>query len=558
MRWEKIKPCWIFYILVAPLLVACETLPSRNISVSEDIQQAIDEGITSAEISQDTPLPPEVSAALLPAININMPQADEAQLEPRFDVKVRRVLARDFFLSLVEGTPYNVMIHPGLSGYISLDLKNVTVPEVMELVRRMHGYDYEREGNVYQVLPNALRSKMFHVNYLNVKRSGKSEMWASSGQISANVSGDDNGGNNGSSGSAIGSSINTQSESDFWVSLADSLNQLLGDQEGRSVTVNAQSGLLMVRAMPGELYDVEQFLAIIQQVVQRQVILEARILEVELSDSFQAGINWASLQNSSGELGLFGLGSRGSFTGSSLSTNTASSPPTSLANSNSSLAATKGSGLFTLGLNTSDFSLFIDLLKTQGDVQVLSSPRVSTVNNQKAVIKVGFDEFFVTGIDSDVSGLSGNQNLSVELTPFFSGVALDVTPQISDEGQIVLHVHPSVSNVDEQVKNITSTDGTISLPMAVSTIRESDSIIRADNGQVVVIGGLMQNNIRDEQTSIPVLGSIPILGALFRHTKKEKYKSELVILIKPVVVDEDGKQWSDDLKRSSKLLQGLD
>ncbi|MCK5640440.1 MAG: pilus (MSHA type) biogenesis protein MshL, partial [Gammaproteobacteria bacterium] len=202
-------------------------------------------------------------------------------------------------------------------------------------------------------------------------------------------------------------------------------------------------------------------------------------------------------------------------------------------------------------------SLFIDLLKTQGDVQVLSSPRVSTVNNQKAVIKVGFDEFFVTGIETDVSGTTGNTNVSAELTPFFSGVALDVTPQISEDGQIVLHVHPSVSEVNEQVKNITTTVGNLSLPLAASTIRESDSIIRAANGQVVVIGGLMQNSTRDEQSSVPILGSIPVLGALFRHKKKIKYKSELVILLKPVIVDESGQQWSDELKRSSSVFKNM-
>ena len=554
---------WVLYMLLVPLLAACATTSSRDGSTLLEMQKAVNEGIDSAEAQQNIKPPLAVSAALLPAININVPMADEAQLEPRFDVKVRRVRARDFFLSLVEGTPYNVMIHPKLSGYISLDLKNVTVPEVMQLVRRVHGYDYEREGSVYQVLPNALRSKMFHVNYLDVKRVGTSQMWASSGQISASVSGDGNGnsganGSSGGSGSAIGSSINTTSESDFWMSLASSLKQLVGDEEGRSVTVNAQSGVVMVRAMPGPLYDVEQFLAIIQQVVQRQVIIEARILEVELSDGFQAGINWASLQNDSGEQGLFGLGGRGSFSGSTTSLATASGSPSALAGSNSSSLGSSIGGLFTLGLNTPDFSLFIDLLKTQGDVQVLSSPRVSTVNNQKAVIKVGFDEFFVTGIETDVSGAAGNVNVSAELTPFFSGVALDVTPQISEDGQIVLHVHPSVSEVNEQVKNITTTAGTMSMPLAASTIRESDSIIRAANGQVVVIGGLMQNSTRDEQSSVPVLGRIPILGALFRHTKKTKYKSELVILLKPVVVDADGRQWSDEIKRSSTMLQAME
>ena len=199
------------------------------------------------------------------------------------------------------------------------------------------------------------------------------------------------------------------------------------------------------------------------------------------------------------------------------------------------------------------------MLKSQGDVQVLSSPHVSTVNNQKAVIKVGSDEFFVTSIDTDTTtaGIAGTTNISVELEPFFSGVALDVTPQIGQEGDIVLHIHPAVSEVREQTKNVSTTLGTLTLPLAASTIRESDTVIRAANGQVVVIGGLMQNASQDEDASVPLLGDIPFIGGLFRHTKKSTRKSELVILLKPIVVDVNGTAWQNQLQRSSSSIRDM-
>ena len=206
-------------------------------------------------------------------------------------------------------------------------------------------------------------------------------------------------------------------------------------------------------------------------------------------------------------------------------------------------AASAFGGVFSLALNAgSDFSAFIEVLKTQGDVQVLSSPQISTVNNQKAVIKVGTDEFFITDVQSDTSTTTATASTqsNVELTPFFSGVALDVIPQISENGEIILHIHPTVSTVTEQTKNISvATGSSLSVPLAVSSIRESDSIIRAKSGQVVIIGGLMQNSVESRVSKVPLLGDIPLLGALFRHTQEITKKSELVILLKPVVMDTD-------------------
>ena len=290
-----------------------------------------------------------------------------------------------------------------------------------------------------------------------------------------------------------------------------------------------------------------------QDVVQRQVILEAKILEVSLSDGYQAGINWAGLVGNATDNLILGQTGGGSYfeDGSSIiDGNTGNLNPLAPTAVDGTATSAFG-GVFTAAVNIAgDFTAFIELLKTQGDVQVLSSPRISTVNNQKAVIKVGTDEFFVTDVQTSTTTATATttQN-NVELTPFFSGVALDVIPQISEDGDIILHIHPTVSEVKEQVKDIgVSSDTELTVPLARSTIRESDSIVRARSGQVVVIGGLMQNVRRDESAGVPVLGDLPVVGGLFRHQRQAVRKSELVILLRPIVV-ENGREWHEQLRR---------
>jgi len=303
---------------------------------------------------------------------------------------------------------------------------------------------------------------------------------------------------------------------------------------------------------------VSQYLRATQNIIERQVILEAKILEVELSDGFQSGVNWSALgKGNNGDsiiAGQFGGSSVFSSGVSNLQGQTDVLNPNNLAGIRSDVASAFG-GMFAMSLDIGDFTGFLEFLETQGDVHVLSSPRVSTVNNQKAVIKVGTDEFFVTDVNTNsntsTSGSSTNQSVNVELTPFFSGVALDVIPQISDDDVVTLHIHPSVSEVSERVKQLSlTTTSQLSVPLALSKIRESDSIVRARSGQVVVIGGLMQNQTRDITSSVALLGDLPLIGGLFRHKQQVTRKSELVILLRPIVVNNDS-VWADEVNKST-------
>ena len=557
--------------LALSMLSSCASHPPRGGSVAKEINKSLAESEKQALAAQQQPVapPPEVSAALLPPLNVEFSGLGQAPIERRFDITVNRAPARSFFMSLVKDTPYNMVMDPAVKGKISLSLKNVTINEVMEMVRNVYGYEYKRTANGFEVLPATLRSQVFKLDYLNVKRTGLSNVRVSSGQVSStknNDSGSSSQNNNddaNSSGSGrnetvSGSQVSTRSESDFWSELAMALRAIIGTADGRKVVINAQSGILVVRAMPAELRAVTEYLQATQSVIQRQVILEAKILEVELSDGFQSGVNWAAMGrgNNSNRViaGQFG-GSTVFDTGvSNLQGQTDALNPGNLPDIRSDVASAFG-GMFAMSLDIGDFTGFLEFLQTQGDVHVLSSPRVSTVNNQKAVIKVGTDEFFVTDVDSQnntsTTSTTTNQTVDIQLTPFFSGVALDVIPQISENNVVTLHIHPSVSDVTERIKQININEANqLTIPLALSTIRESDSIVRARSGQVVVIGGLMQNQTKDTIASVPLLGDLPLVGGLFRHKQQTTHKSELVILLRPIVVDGD-KTWVDEVKKTT-------
>jgi len=326
-------------------------------------------------------------------------------------------------------------------------------------------------------------------------------------------------------------SIETRSKSDFWKTLKETLEAIVGQGAGQSVVLNSQAGVVVVRAMPQKLREVAEYLDITQNAVNRQVILEARILEVSLNSQFQSGINWQ----------LAGL-------------NIAGSPPP-IDSMSMFVPVLRGKA------TAKDFEGVIELLRKQGTVQVLSSPRISTLNNQQAVIKVGEDQFFVTDFNNTTTTATAVTNQqNINLTPFFSGIALDVTPQISAQGEITLHIHPVISKVMQRTVEVqlgSSSRGQdrISLPTAASTVRETDSIVRAENGQIIVLGGLMQTEVMRKRNGVPIASSIPLIGKATQGITDEVIKSELVILLKPVVATKQA--WKKELAKSRKNLDEL-
>ncbi len=559
------------FLAVTVLIAGCAANSNkpgkRSDATFAAISNALEEAKNSAALPSTAGSPPkEVSDALLPNYKPGVPvKFKPVAHEERFDITVNRMSARSFFMSLVKDTPINMVVHPQVKGSISLNLKSVTVDEVLEVARDVYGYEYQKNRAGYFVLPARLQSKIFNVSYLNVSRDGMSNTRVTSGQFTTaegtgNRGGAGNNNNNvnrqgGNSSQTFASSrIATVSKSDFWKDLENTVKTIIGNDEGRSVVVSPQSGLVVVRAMPGQLRDVESFLKSAQANLHRQVIIEAKVVEVQLNDDHQTGINWAKIDQG---------GSRDSF-GSQFEiidgdSELINSTGDFLLGGVTGTNSLQGFGnLFAVGAASDDFAFIIRLLDQQGDVNVLSSPRVSTVNNQKAVIKIGSDEFFVTEVSSTTTtGTSTTTTPEIILTPFFSGIALDVTPQINENKDVILHIHPTISEVVDQVKDITIAGQDQSLPLAFSTVRESDSVVRARSGQVIVIGGLMQESASDTVGGVPGLRNIPVLGHLFRQTKRVSKRSELVILLKPIVISDSGYAWQSELSRISDRIEKL-
>jgi len=512
------------------------------------VATAIEEAVSQIESTQPT-VTSEVDDHLLAGADFAEPQDD------RFDIDVVGVNAKEFFSSLVAGTGLNIVVHPNVKGAISLSLQAVTVDEVLRVIRDIYGYEYRFSNSIYTIFPREMQTQIFTIDYLDVERRGVSDTSVVVSKIESNQTKNSN--SNGIASQqnerqteVSGTRVNTRTYNDFWKSLQHSIRSIIGLNEvlpggladaapnasGRNVMTNPQAGMVVVKALPKELAMVREFLERSQLSIQRQVILETKILEVQLNDSFSAGINWNAI---SGQL----MAARNtSEFGQNFTITTASEAVGEVVSS-------------VVGVN--DISTLLSLLETQGSVQVLSSPRVSTVNNQKAIIRVGSDEFFVTGVSSsstsNASSTTSTPNL--ELSSFFSGIALDVTPQIAEDGSVILHVHPVVSSVTDQTKNITVGGQQFSLPLAFREVRESDSIVRAHNGQVVVLGGLMKETLVDSNGKRPVVGDIPLINSLFKTKNYKRMKAELVILMKPIVVD--GESWANQLDGARSRVRAL-
>ncbi|ART79241.1 pilus (MSHA type) biogenesis protein MshL [Oceanisphaera avium] len=528
----RLKPLAI--ALLSTTLVACVSPPDGSLP-----KAALDDALN---VRADA-LPQDVEQELL---NVSS-QTRSPALAPRqrrFNIAANNVEAKSFFNALASQHGISIAVHPDVAGTISLNLRQATLSDTLAALSQLYGYGIEHKNGVYQVFPNGVRTQTFNVNYLMLTRTGQSQTAISGSSLNNSES------NNSNSRSSTTNTnhnndatrITTESTNDFWQDLETALTRLIGENEQRVVITNPQAGLVTVRATPDELAMVKDFLSQAERQLKRQVVLEARIIEVELNDGYEQGIDWNNLQAGTGA----NISPPHRVTGTTVKPYPGFLSP---------IGDMLGGGVV-FNFTDGNFSTMINLLQTQGEVNTLSNPRIATSNNQKAVIKVGTDEYFVTNftLESTTSS-NGNvqQSPDIELKPFFSGISLDVTPQISDDNRVLLHIHPTVSEVTDGDKRIDFGSGAITLPLARSTVRESDTIVEARSGEMIVIGGLMQEKQRETTSGVPVLSSIPLLGNLFKNRSVGNLKSELVILLRPIVVADN--TWGNELQRSRDLLE---
>lgn len=558
----------LFCLALTAALSACAPPPAPR-----SIDPAIHAEIDAAGERKRVAPPPAVDQALLPPPRVDMPLLGGQAAEPRFDLSVSNAPATQVFNSIVSGTRYSMLVHPSVSGNLSLNLKDITIREALDAIREIYGYDFKMEGTRIFVHPAGLQTRVFQVNYLPGQRRGLTDVRVQSGAVSDAAPATGASGTAPVTGQATtsrsleSSRVTTQQQSDFWADLRTALSAIVGGGEGRSVVVTPGSGVVVIRALPHEIRAVEQYLRATKVAVERQVMLEAKIVEVTLSSGFQSGINWAAFSRGGLSVGQVGAGTllqprgdgRIQATGAgAITVNDDGTRTVTNASLHSfagrDIANRSGSGVFGLALATTNFSALLTFLESQGNVQVLSSPRIATINNQKAVLKVGTDEFFVTNVSSTATttGSATTTAPTVTVQPFFSGIVLDVTPQIDEANNIILHIHPSVSEVTESTRviNLGGQIAELRLPLAKSTVSETDSIVRVTDGNIVAIGGLMSVDIRDNR------GGLPGAPDAVRNTNRSLAKKELVILLKPTIIESD-REWERDLRHTRERLDGM-
>jgi MSHA biogenesis protein MshL len=451
--------------------------------------------------------------------------------ERLYSLSYREAEVRDVLMAFARESSYNIIVDPEVSGKITVDLKKVTLSRALDSLLKPLGLDYKQEGRFILVVKPKMETRMYNLNYLAVNRSGISVVRGSggAGPSTTTTSG---GVATQTSGTTVVSEVKSEEITNLW-------NEIEGrDKDGKlddkvktglrallsekgSLAVNKLACTLMVTDLPRNLDVVEKFLQQVERTVNRQVIIEAKILEVTLNDRFQMGIDWRFLPQmaSAG----FGWGGNQNLTGT-----TGTIPP-----SWQVPPATTG---LQAGIATLQFAAMVDLLSQQGQVNVISSPRVSTLNNQKSIIKAAVEEvYFEISISTSTGGppiiTATPRNVTI-------GVILNVTPQIDDDGNILLDIQPSVTEEvtrRTQQVGVTTNNQAINTEAPVVSVRQAQTVARVRDGQTIVIAGLIRERKRNQDTGIPGLMDIPLLGYLFRNTAEVKEKSELVIMITPKI-----------------------
>lgn len=410
---------------------------------------------------------------------------------------------REVLLMLVRGTPFSVVPDPAVEGQFAGELKNVTLRQALEYILQPLGLDYSIQDTFIRVFRRRLETRFFDINYVTTRRSGSRSLGASSAAEPRQPVPGVSTGATATAGDALLAGSSTQvsgsDRGDVFDDIAAGVQTLLSP-EGR-FNIDRKAGLLQAHDLSERLDRVALYLEAVQSRINRQVQIQARVLEVELNDDFTAGVNWdLVLKQASSSLGV-----------------------------TQTLAPALASGV-TLSVKIKDFSALVRALGTQGRVNVLSSPHVTAMNNEPAVMRIGTqDVFFVT--TSQVDATTGRV-LQTTVTPqsITEGITLSVTPQIASDGVIHLNISPSITErTGEAVSRLGDT-------VPVLSVRETDTLVRVLQGDTIVLGGFMQDRATVAREKIPLLGDIPGIGGVFRKESRTRHKTDLVILLTPTIM----------------------
>lgn len=433
-------------------------------------------------------------------------------MDELYSFSLREADVKDILRAIAKQTDYNVVIEPDVRGLTTVDLKNVTLAKALEYILDPLNFQYKIEDRTIYVSRPKLETRVFYLNYIALRKRGQSTVtWKSGG-------GQTTTGTGGTTGSTQEKAIEivNLTDSDIWQNITDSLKTMVSP-EGNYI-INRAAFFVMVTDYPRQLKRVSALFEAMEGVIHRQIMIEAKIVEVILNDASREGVNWQFINT---RIGGF---ARISGTQALPGTVTVGAP-------NQLFRFFVGSPSGEGDLNIAN--TFIDLLKTQGEVKTISNPKIQTLNNQRAIIK---DTTQLVYFDSQQSGQTVG-GLATYTTQFVNiGIILDVIPQIDDKNNIVLNIHPAYSLLQGYENSPSATGGRVPI---IST-RETDTVVRVKDGETVIIGGLIYERKEDKKTGIPGAMSVPLLGALFRLTEESLDRRELVVFLTPrIIYDQD-------------------
>jgi general secretion pathway protein D len=477
--------------------------------------QAVDKGHVDS---------PPVSKADIPSLVQRVPVLEAPRAsEPleTYSVVVTDVPVRDMLFALARDAKINVDVHPSVTGNVTLNAIDQTLPQLLDRIARQADVRFTQEGDTLQVEQDVAFLRNYKIDYVNMSRDNSSAVSVATQIATTGAAAGDAGGGGGSNNSTT--AVNSTSNHRFWSTLEHNIRAILGEavdaaatEGSAAVIVNAESGILSVRATTREHQQIQTFIDQVQVSAQRQVLIEATVVEVTLNDDYQLGVDWS----------LIASGAGWSVDQSLLGTNLNQSPFSLLTYADADT-------------DLGDTSTTVGMLRQFGDIRVLSSPKIMAINNQTALLKV-VDNLVYFTIEAETTITDGVANTtftsSVHTVPV--GFVMSVTPQINDTDTVILNIRPTISRVISYVRDpnpsLASTNVESSIPQI--QVREMDSILRINSGQTAVLGGLIQDGVDLKRSGTPVLSELPVIGDAFSYRNNQVSKTELVIFLRPRVI----------------------
>ena len=530
-----------------------------------------------------------------------VPQPKPQVKVPTYSVVVQEVPVKELLFALSRDTKQNIDVHPGVQGRVTLNAIDETLPAILDRLARQVDIRYRTEGKTVIVEPDTSFLRTYKVNYVNMTRDTQSSIGVS-GQISSGTA-TGTGGGAGAGTNTSSTTVNTSSKNDLWELMRQNIQSILSSSKAQTTTaeqratraesvraereerlaqaeavaragaganslfttafggpqqsqlgdikndivVNPVAGTVSVMATEKQHALVQQYLDGVTASVQRQVLIEATIAEVQLSNNYQAGVDWSRLAISGGV----------TFQQQLLGTNLGVAPRLVIGYANPTSPV---GNLFAS----------IRLLEQFGNIRVLSSPKLMALNNQTALLKVVDNVVYFTVQAQTTSGTTGSPALTTFTTTAQTvpvGVVVSLTPQINESGMVNITVRPTISRITSFVNDpnpslqVDSTGKALANPIQNQVpqiqVREMESVLQVGSGQTVILGGLMQDNVQRDRDQVPGLGSIPRVGEAFSFRNEKVSKTELVIFLKPTVITNPSLD-SDELKFFQRFLPAVD